>query len=91
VRFVETPLGLLAVPVEVVRIEVRVGPRGVLIPDVDVAVVQQRLRGEQVMRLVTPVVRVAERIEAERGRVDAEQQQPEGEGAPQASSATSFW
>ena len=55
-RFVETPLGLLAVPVEVVRIEVRVGPRGVLIPDVDVAVVQQRLRGEQVMRLVTPVV-----------------------------------
>jgi hypothetical protein len=82
VRLVQPPVGLLAVAVEVVGIEVVVGPRGVLVLDVHVAVVQQRLRRQQVVRLVTAVVGVAERVEAERGRVDAEQDEPEGEGAP---------
>ncbi|MGH2744879.1 MAG: hypothetical protein ACRDN8_20820 [Thermoleophilaceae bacterium] len=78
-------------PVEVVRVEVLVRARGVLVLDVDVPVFEQRLGGEQVVRLIAPVVGVAERIEADGGRVDAEQEQPEGEGAPQTSSATSVW
>ncbi|MGH2823250.1 MAG: hypothetical protein ACRDLY_09575 [Thermoleophilaceae bacterium] len=88
---VEPSLRLLPVPVEVVRVEVLVRARGVLVLDVDVPVFEQRLGGEQVVRLIAPVVGVAERIEADGGRVDAEQEQPEGEGAPQTSSATSVW
>jgi hypothetical protein len=76
--------------VEVVGVEGLVGPLGVLVVDVDVAVVEERLGGQQVVRLVAPVVGVAERVEAYGCRVDAEEEQPEGEGAPQTSSATSF-
>jgi hypothetical protein len=82
VRLVERAVGAPAVLVEVVGIEARVGALGVLVRNVDVAVVQQRLGGEQVVRLVPGVVGVAEGIEAERGGVDAEEQEPEGEGAP---------
>ena len=82
VRLVQPPAGLLAVTLEVVGIEVVVGPRGVLVLDVHVAVVEQRLGRQQVVRLVTAVVGVAERVEADSGRVDAEQDEPEGEGAP---------
>jgi hypothetical protein len=91
VRLVQPPVGLFPVPVEVVGIEVVVRARGVLVADVDVAVVEQRLGGEQVVRLVATVVGVAESVEADGGRVDPEEEQPEGEGAPQTSSATSVW
>jgi hypothetical protein len=91
VRLVEAPLGLLAVLVEVVWIEVLVGALGVLVLDVDVAVLEKRFGGQQVVRFVAPVLGVAERVEPDGRRVDAEEEQPEGEGAPQTSSATSFW
>jgi hypothetical protein len=71
VRLVEAPLGLLPVPVEVVRVETLVRAGGVLVGDVDVAVLQKRLRGQQVVRLVTPVVGPAEGVKADGGRVDA--------------------
>jgi hypothetical protein len=82
VGLVEAPLGLLAVALELVGIEAPVSALGVLVPHVHVAVVHERLRSEQVVRLVSAVVRVAEGVEAERGRVGAEQDQPEGERAP---------
>jgi hypothetical protein len=91
VGLVQPPLGLLAVPIELVGIEVLVGACGVLVPDVDVAIVEERLGREQVMGLIAAVVGVPEGVEADRGRVDPEQEQPEGEGAPQTSSATSAW
>jgi hypothetical protein len=78
VRLVQAPLRLAAVPVELVRIELVVGALAVLVEHVHVAVVDQRLRRQEVVRLVAPVVGLGERVEPERGGVDAEQQQPEG-------------
>ena len=57
---------------------------GVLRVNVDVAIVDQRLDRHQVLTLVPRVVGVADGVETERGRVDAEQQKPQGEGAPHA-------
>ena len=62
-------------------VEVVVGAGGVLVGYVDVAVVAQRLGGQQVVRLVAGVAGVPVRVQSDRGRVDAEQQQPQGEGA----------
>jgi hypothetical protein len=87
VRLVEATLGLLAVPVERVGVEICVGALGVLVRDVGVPVLHERLRCEQVVRLVAAVVGVAEGVEADGGRVDAEEEQPEGERAPHGPSA----
>ena len=73
---VEAPVGLLAPALEVVGIEVRVGALGVLVADVEVAVIDQRLDRQQIVRLVAAVVGVAEGVEAEGGRVDAEEHEP---------------
>jgi hypothetical protein len=72
VRLVQPPLGLLAVRVEVVRVEVGVGAGGVLVLDVHVPVLNQRLGREQVVGLVAAVIRVAEGAQSERCGVDAE-------------------
>jgi hypothetical protein len=78
VRLVETTVRLLAVPVQVVRVEVVVRPGGVLVLDVDIAVLDKRLGGEQIVRLVAGVVGVAERVESEGRRVGGEEEEPEG-------------
>ena len=81
VRLVQPALGPASVAVQLVGIEVGVRPLGVLVEHVHVAVLDDRLRGQQVVRLVAAVLRGAERVQPERGRVGGEQQQPEGEGA----------
>jgi len=81
VRLVQPSIGLPPVRPQLVRIELPVRPLGVLVAHVDVAVVDERLRGQQVVRLVAAVIRAAERVQPERRGVDAEQQQPEREGA----------
>jgi hypothetical protein len=81
VRLVQAPVRLPPVRSQLVRVERRVGAVRVLVEQVDVAVVRDRLGGEQVVRLVAAVVRARERVEPQRRGVDAEQQQPEGEGA----------
>ena len=78
---VQPALGPASVAVEFVRIEAGVGALGVLVEHVDVAVLDDRLGGQQVVRLVAAVVGGAERVQAQRGRVGGEQQEPEGEGA----------
>jgi hypothetical protein len=80
-RLVQPPLGPVPVGAQVVRIEVGVRPPRVLVEDIHVPVLDDRLSGEQVVGLVAGVVRVPEGAQAERGRVDPEEQQPEGEGA----------
>ncbi|MEA2365676.1 MAG: hypothetical protein QOI32_1188 [Thermoleophilaceae bacterium] len=62
VRLVQPALGLAPVTAEVVRVEVGVRARGVLVEHVHVAVLHERLGGEQVMRLVAAVLRRAERV-----------------------------
>jgi hypothetical protein len=79
------------VAVELVGIEVLVGAGDVLVANVDVGLVEERLGRQQVVRLVPAVVGVPEGVEADGGRVDAEEEQPEGEGAAQTSSVTSAW
>jgi hypothetical protein len=81
VRLVQPPLGGPAVATKLVRIEVGVGALGVLVPHVHVAVLDDRLGGQQVVGLVAAVVRGAEGAQAKGGRVGGEEQQPEGEGA----------
>jgi hypothetical protein len=81
VRLVQPALDLASVAPQLVRIEVGVRALGVLVLHVHVAVLDDRLRGQQVVRLVAAVLRGAERVQAERGRVRGEQQQKEGEGA----------
>ena len=81
VRLVQPPVCELAVPVERVRIELGVGACRVLVEQVDVAVVDDRLRAQQVVRLVPAVVGRVEGVQPERGGVGGEQQQPEGGGA----------
>jgi hypothetical protein len=81
VWLVQPPVGLVPVRPELVRVVLLVRAGRVLVAHVDVAVVHQRLRGKEVVRLVAAVVRAPERVQPERGGVDAEQQQPEGEGA----------
>jgi hypothetical protein len=78
VRFVEAPLRLLAVLVQVVRVEIVVGATCVLVVDVDVAVGDERLRREQIMGLVAGVVGVAEGVEPEGRGVNAEEEKPDG-------------
>ena len=77
VWLVEAPVRCAAVPVELVGVEVAVVAVAVAIRDVEVAVVDQRLRGEQVVRLVAAVVRVPEDVKPEGRRVDGEQQDPQ--------------
>jgi hypothetical protein len=81
VRLVPPTLGLAAMRVQLVGVEAGVGALGVLVAHVHVAVVDDRLRRQQVVRLVAPVVGGTEGVQADGGRVDAEQQQPEGKGA----------
>jgi hypothetical protein len=81
VRLVQAALGEASMAVELVRIELVVRARGVLVAHVHVAVLNDRLGGQQVVRLIPAVVGGAERMQPERGRVAGEQQQPEGEGA----------
>jgi hypothetical protein len=81
VRLVEPAIRLAPVRAQRVGVEARVGALPVLVEHVHVAVVDDRVRREEVVRLVTAVVRPRERVEPQGGRVDAEQQQPEGEGA----------
>jgi hypothetical protein len=81
VRLIQPSLGPAPVRPQLVRVEVRVHARPVLVEHVHVAVVDDRVRRQQVMRLVAAVVRAGERLEPDRGGVDAEEEQPEGEGA----------
>ena len=81
VRLVQAALRRASVAVEVVRIELGVCAGGVLVEHVHVAVLDDRLGGQQIVRLVAAVIRGAERVQPKRGRVGGEQQQPEGEGA----------
>jgi hypothetical protein len=80
-RLVQPALGPPALAVQLVRIEVGVRALLVLVEDVHVAVLDDRLRGQQVVRLVARVVGVPEGREPESCCVDAEEEQPEGEGA----------
>jgi len=64
-----------------VGIELGVGAARVLVAHVYVAVLDDRLRRQEVVRLVAGVIRPAERRQPERRGVDAEEEQPEGEGA----------
>jgi hypothetical protein len=66
---------------KLVGVELGVGALPVLVAHVHVAVVDDRVGREQVVRLVARVVGAGERVEPERGGVDAEEQQPEGKGA----------
>jgi hypothetical protein len=81
VRLVQPAPGPAAVPPQLIRIEVGVRPRRVLVEHVHVPVVHDRLGREQVVRLVAAVVRPAEGVQPERGRIGGEQHQPEGERA----------
>ena len=81
VRLVQAPLGLPSVRPQLVRVEVRVRARVVLVAHVHVAVVDDRVRRQQVVRLVAAVIGAGEGVEPDRRGVDAEEEQPEGEGA----------
>ncbi|CAN5237250.1 hypothetical protein BH20ACT20_BH20ACT20_03020 [soil metagenome] len=82
VGLVQAPLGLRPVAVEVVGVELRVRTLGVLVLHVEAAVLDQRLRGQQVVGLVPAVLGVAEGVQAERGGVDAEEQDEERSRSP---------
>ena len=81
VRLVQPTLGGASLAPQLVGIELGVRVVGVLVEHVHVAVLDDRLRGQQVVRLVAAVLRRAERVQPQRRRVGGEQQQPEGEGA----------
>jgi hypothetical protein len=72
------------VGLEHVEVEVGVFARPELGAHVDVAVLDERPGGEQVMRLVAGVVRATEGVEPERGRVGGEQREPQRERASHA-------
>ena len=82
VGLVQPSLRLAAVNVELVGVEAREVARGVLVLHVDVPVLDDRLRRQEVVRLVAAVVRLAEGIEPQRGRVGRQQEHPEGGGSP---------
>ena len=77
-RLVQPALGGAPMAAELVGIEAGVRARGVLVEHVHVGVLDDRFGGEHVVRLVAAVLRVAERVQAQRCRVGGEQQQPEG-------------
>ena len=81
VRLVQPALGRPAVATKLVRIEVGVRALRVLVPHVHIAVLDDRLGGQQIVRLIAAVVRGPEGAQAQRGGVGGEEQQPEGEGA----------
>jgi hypothetical protein len=58
-------------------VPVAVGARGVLVAEVEVAVGDDRLGDEQVVRLVAAVVAVRGRVAAQRRRVDRDEEEPE--------------
>lgn len=78
-RLVELSLGLAAVAVEQVGVELGVGLADELVAHVDVAVLDDRLRRQQVVGLVARVVGIGEGVDAERRGVGAEEQQEQGE------------
>ena len=78
-RLVCVALGQLPVAIEEVRIELAPLARGALVSHVEVPVVDQRLRRQQVVRLVAAVVRAVEGVEPERRGVDADEDEPEGQ------------
>ena len=71
-----------AVRVERVGIERAVRARAVLVQEIDVPVVDQRLRREQVVRLVARVVGTIEGVEPDRRCVGAEKDEPDSGGTP---------
>ena len=80
-RLVQLSVRLAAVGAELVRVEVRVRALVVLVEHVHVAVVDDRVGRQEVVRLVAAVIGAPERLESDRRGVDAEEEQPEGEGA----------
>ena len=77
VRLVAAPERELPVGRQRAGIEARVGARRVLVAQVEVAVGDDRLGGEQVVRLVAAVLRAGEGVDPERRRVGGEQDRPE--------------
>jgi hypothetical protein len=82
VRLVERAVHRPPVAVEHVGIEGVVGAQAELVLHIEIAVVDERLRREQVVGLVAAVVRAAEGVKPERGHVRGEQDQPDERGAP---------
>jgi hypothetical protein len=80
VGLVQLPLRLLAVLVQLVRVEVVVGAGAVLVVYVQVPVFDDRLRREKIVGLIAAVVGVPEGIQPDGGGVDTEEQEPEGGG-----------
>jgi len=81
VDLVQEALGLAAVLVEGVGVVGLVRAGRVLVLQVDVVVLDDRLGGQQVVGLVARVLRAAEGVEPDRRGVDGEQQQSECDGA----------
>ena len=77
VRLVQPPARERPVPVQLVGVEGLVLARVVVIEHVDVTVLDERVRRQQVVRLVAGVVGVPERVKAQRGGVGSEQDDPE--------------
>ena len=73
---------------ERVGIPVAVGARGVLVAQVDIAIADDRLGGEQVVRLVAAELRVGEGGHAERRGVGREQDEPQSDRATHAQEAS---
>jgi hypothetical protein len=88
VGLVQPALSNLALPVQRIGVEAGVAAAAVVIADVDVAVLDERPRRQQVVRLIARVVGAAERVQAERGGVGAEQDQEEGYGQPHRAQGT---
>lgn len=80
VGLVQGPLGHPPVRLQLVRVEAPVLPPRVLVAQVHVGIRHERLGGEQVVGLIAAVVGVGERVQAERGRVGAQEDEEEGEG-----------
>jgi len=81
VRLVQSPVARGAVHVEVVGVEAGVLARGVVVEHVEVAVLDQRARGQQVVGLVAAVVGRTEGVEAQRRRVERQQRDEDRDGA----------
>jgi hypothetical protein len=74
VGLVQPAVGLWhPVPVERVGVELAIGARAVLVGHVEVAVRDERVRGEQVVGFVAGVVRAAEGVQADGRRVCGEE------------------
>ena len=79
--FVQPPHRLHTLRLEHQGVEGGVLARRVLVEHVEIAVLDQRLGSQQVVRLVAAVVGAGEGVEPERPGVHREQQEPEEGGA----------